>query len=361
MSRLNRYLCGNLAATLALAVGIATFIMILGGLTKAQGVLTATGGLKPVIAFVLLGFPEALGYTIPFGVLVATVLVFNRMSSDNEIIAMRAGGVSLLQIIPPMIFFALLLSILCSWLHLNVIPRNKFTIREMIKTSAVQAPTALLIPGEFVEIFPGYSIYVSDRQDNQLIDISIDQRKDGRRIQRTKARSGEVVIDEEKRQLTLVLYNAHITMFDANDASKTHEMGSNRFELPLSYADKLNSRSLSRKVSQMTMGEIFARMTLNAELGKSNSELYVELHMRAAVGLAPLSFLLIAIPFGIRNTRREGSAGFVGAVVIALVYFGMMTFVETLHRKPELHPEFLMWLPNVVCQTAGIIGIWRKR
>ena len=79
--------------------------------------------LGSVLVFVLLILPFSLTFTIPWGFLKALLLVLGRMSADNELVAIRTNGVSLLRVCAPVFLVAIWLSGLCLWINADVVPR----------------------------------------------------------------------------------------------------------------------------------------------------------------------------------------------------------------------------------------------
>ena len=70
--------------------------------------------------------------------------------------------------------------------------------------------------------------------------------------------------------------------------------------------------------------------------------------------LAVLSFALLAIPLGIKVSRRETSANLVVAVLLALGYYFLTTAVSWIDRHPEYRPDLLLWLPNAIFLSLGV-------
>ena len=73
-----------------------------------------------------------------------------------------------------------------------------------------------------------------------------------------------------------------------------------------------------------------------------------------AMAFSVLSLALIGIPLGIRVGRRETYANFGLALILAFVYYFLVIAVSWLDRQPDLRPDLLVWLPNLVFQGVGI-------
>jgi len=71
--------------------------------------------------------------------------------------------------------------------------------------------------------------------------------------------------------------------------------------------------------------------------------------------LAVLSFAVLGVPLGIKVSRRETSANLGLAVGLALSYYFLTVMVGWLDRHPELRPDLLLWVPNLVFLIIGMI------
>ena len=156
---LNWYITKNFLATFTMSIVVLTFAMTGNSLMKVIDYISQ--GVSPVIAgqFLLLALPMALAFSIPWAALVSIMLVFGRLSADNEITAMRACGISILQIISPIIVSSFLLTCVCLWLQLEVGPPALGEARDLVKNAAASSPLSFFTPGIPVQ-FGQYTFFV---------------------------------------------------------------------------------------------------------------------------------------------------------------------------------------------------------
>ncbi len=76
----------------------------------------------------------------------------------------------------------------------------------------------------------------------------------------------------------------------------------------------------------------------------------------AQLALAGLAVeLMIGVPLGITAHRRETSMGYLMGLVVAFFYFLFIIVSDTLRSNSQMHPELLVWFPNVLFLTLGFI------
>ncbi len=367
MRLINAYIFKNLLVTLLLTVGISSFMMVMGNLTKVFDFLSRGVKLEPLLMFLVYKFPQVLSYTIPLGILIATILVFTRMSADGEITALLAGGISFMQITAPVVMLSIALCVLCGWLQFNVAPDFNHRARWLVREVGVQNPLAILEPGHFREIIDGHWVSVDSRDGDQVRNIRIYIFDDDGSFQRNvRAERGTVVLREREKLLELQLDRCTIVWFDAGTGEsivtqKVTRTSGEKFTFPLDYGKEFNRKQLTPRVKHFNFSELMANIALYGERGIDPTELRVELHQRAALALAPFSFILLGVPLGIRLHRRETSPGLLVAVLVIGVYYALMTMFESFQDHPEYYPHLLMWLPNIVAQLAGLWTLWRRR
>src|SRR6202140_3500063 len=109
MRLLGRTILRELFVTALLGAVLFTFlIFLLRARPLFEFLVRSTGPPSTVLYLFFLVLPQALPFTVPLGVLVATLITLSRMSSDGEITAMRAAGVPGRRVAPPILSFGFL-------------------------------------------------------------------------------------------------------------------------------------------------------------------------------------------------------------------------------------------------------------
>ncbi|MDP8237303.1 MAG: LptF/LptG family permease, partial [Candidatus Erginobacter occultus] len=117
MKIIHRYILFSVTGTFLATLLVLTGILCLGNLLKVADLILR--GMDPALILRFFGFLviSLLEYAIPMAILTSTILVFGRLSADNEITGMRACGIGLKRIIEPVILLGFLLTLLCLYLQ----------------------------------------------------------------------------------------------------------------------------------------------------------------------------------------------------------------------------------------------------
>src|SRR5579885_152654 len=126
--------------TIAL-VGITGILLMAGLIAEAS-----QQGLGPgqVLAAIPLLVPSTLPYTIPATTLFATCVVYGRLSADNEILAIKSAGASVLDVVKPGVLLGLAMSAATMGLYWSAIPRTHRLLRALVHHDAKELIYALL-------------------------------------------------------------------------------------------------------------------------------------------------------------------------------------------------------------------------
>lgn len=357
MRILQRHIAGQFLATTGLAAAVLLFILLSGNLMRAFELLARGVPSGTILAFVAYLLPRLLTYTIPLAVLCGAVVMFSRLSADNEITAMRASGTSLWQILSPCLWITLVLSAACLILHTWVSPICHERADRLKHGAALTNAAAFLEPGRQVQL-PGHVLYVEEIDGDRLRHVQVYTLDDqGELREDIHARKGRL-FEGEEGALTLLLQNAVI----AQRGKAASGGGGERIQTPelklQINVDALTGQArLFRDPDYLRLPDLFSAIDVLRERGRDVTSLYVELHTRLSLSMAPVAFLLIGIPFGIRTQRSETSIGMVVSLVLALVFYAFIVVADNLKSNPAAHPDLIVWIPAVLYQVGGLLGL----
>ncbi|MBE2203651.1 MAG: LptF/LptG family permease [Chthoniobacterales bacterium] len=316
-----------------------------------------------VLAFMALVLPFSLTFTIPWGFLTALLLVFGRMSADNELIALKSNGVSVPRICVPAFLLAIALTLICFWINIEVAPRAEQAMTRAVVDIATSNPASLFRADEVVDKFPDRRVYVGKKEGNQLFNIIVfELTEEFVPKQMIYAREGVLTTDPKNgSRLLLRLFNARFEQRDDKDPRDVAKIRQGivmeEGVFPISLEKFFEEFQGSRRLSSYTLPELTDLMLKGA--GDRQTEVVVEFNKRFSVSLACAAFVLIAIPFGITAHRKETSVGFGLSLIIAFTYFFFIIMADTFRNNPAAHPALLIWVPNVLFFCLGSYLFYR--
>ncbi len=370
MNLIHRHIFANVVLTCGAAVGLFAFVLMLANAMKDLLGYMLQGQIEVDTFVRLIGLlvPFVVSYALPMGMLTGILLVLGRMSSDREITALRSSGMSVAWLSAPILCFALMGVTLAGFVNFQFMPTARLAYQRELAGAVQHNPLSFIVPKTFIRDFPGVIIYVGEKQADLLKDIWIwELDKQKRVVNSGRAATGWVRYDESKSKLVLSLDYLQAEIHDRKDPedpAKIRSGGSTdhaTFDLLL---DKLTGKqTVQVKTKWLTFPQLVDEWRrLNrpdpavpeAERAQRLMRVQITIHEKFAMAFSVLSFALVAIPLGIKVSRKETSANLGIGLLLALGYYFVTIAVGWFDNYPALRPDLLMWLPNVVFQSLGL-------
>ena len=363
MKLIDRFISRQLLVNLGFAVAVLSLVLVIGNIFRKLLPLLVNQDVPAdyILTFIAYVLPFSLIFTIPWGLLTAVLLVFGRLSADNELIALRSNGVSITRICVPIAVVALLCTGVSLWLNVWVAPAAQQAVRTTILNLATRNPMALFGSDQVIDQFPGRKIYVGKKEGNKLENIIVfETNQNSMPMRVTHARSGTLEADLPNQRILMHLSGARYQQRDEADPYDLRRMrdGINMAEgtLPISLEELYEKERRRPSRSAMSLEQLMGQLRSGDKREKSASR--TELNKRFSFPFSCLAFALVGVPLGITAHRRETSMGFLISLVVAFTYFLFIIAADTLRSNPSVHPELLVWFPNVL--FIGL-GIWMFR
>jgi lipopolysaccharide export system permease protein len=366
MKILSKYITRQAVITLFFTMGVFTFVLLLARILKqlSDMLVNQKVGLDIVGYFVLLVTPNILGFSLPMAMLATALLVFGRMSADNEITAMRSCGVSLGQVVAPVILLAAAMSVLCLYINADVAPWCKFKFKTMFVQIAAERPMALIQEGTYIKDFPGYVLYAGRKEGNLIYDVMLYTLDDSNNVVSSlRATKGVITAKPAENKLLLDLYNVRGDTRDPKNPTNVHKISPDttaaRYPIEMDLSRALQQARASRQLSDLVFSELLDEIRDLRKRGIYPAAGLVEAHQRVSGAVACLAFTLIGIPLGIKTSRRETSVGIALSLGLALCFYFVTVLANTLKSRPYLYPEAILWSPNLFFELLGLWLLWR--
>lgn len=359
MKIINRYMLREFFFSLFLAVCVFSFVLLMGNIFKIIDLIINKGvGLILVLKFLANSFSLLLSFIIPMSMLTACLIFFGRLSSDHEIVAMKASGISFFKITQPFIVLGCLICLGLLLLNNSVIPQANYRNLNFIKEITIKKPQALLEERVFNESFKNFIVYVDRIRGSKLEGVYIQELRPQGTPRVITAQEGEFITDESKNILILRLGRGAIEEVYEKDLAKYHRMDFATHFIQLSLAD-ISEGYCEKRAKDMTFTELVSKIKEFKQMGVNTSPLLTEYYERQAISFSTLPLILVGMSFVIKTKRGTRSFGFGISLVVFIIYYLFLMLGETLGRK-GISPGLSIWAPNIIWGGIGLILILKE-
>jgi lipopolysaccharide export system permease protein len=355
MRLIDVYILRRVSMPLLAAVGIAMAALLMQRLIHLLDLFANRGSPLSIILKMLGNLvPFYLGIALPAALFIGVLYAGSRLSSDSELDAMRASGMSLSRLMVPIIGLAVALMIISSYLLGFLQPYTRFGYRALVHLVTDTQWDSAIERGAFFTGFGGKTLLIGDISGGgrQLFQIFIKDTDDsGRNVILTAAR-GDLV---KKPDLSLVLtLRDGIRSETSADGDVTRAMTFDQLELPLESIAPEPFRQRGDKESELTFIELI-RYYFNTPNFLDIEDITAELNERLARTISIFFLPFLALPVGISSRRTSKSLRMVVGVLFLIFYYEVLQFGEAMIRKNVMGPIPALWVPVVV---FGGISLW---
>jgi lipopolysaccharide export system permease protein len=354
---IHRYIFQEVLTPFLLGLSVFTFILLIARLLKLIE-LVVNRGLPPTQILRLLAFlmPAFLELTVPMAMLLAILIAFGRLSADAEMIAMRSSGLSIYQLVPPVILFVLMTSLITACLSMYARPWANHNLKLELWDIARTRASAGLKPQVFNDEFPGLVIYAEhiDSRTDRLIHVLISDERDPNEHNTVFAREGYMISDNDTQTVILRLLDG--TIHTSGEAQSDYHTDFETYDVNLDLRESLAGPSDKQDdPNEMTLPELSAAIEVKRAAGKPAAPELVEFHRKFAIPFACIVFGLVGVPLGIEPARNVRSRGFAVSLAVIFIYYILLSAGQGFAEQGSIPAWFGLWLPNMVFGSLGVM------
>ncbi len=348
---IHRYLLREIAGIFLLSLTIFTLVLLMGRMVKLMELVVANGvPFVEVLRLIVLLLPSFLVMTIPMALLLAVLLAFGRLSSDNEITVLKASGQSIASLLPPVLLAAAAAAGLTLFISVVAVPWGNSGFKLMTTAIAKKYAAAAIRERIFRDDLPGIVLYVDsyDEVRHTMQHVMLQDSRDPERPLTIFAKNGQVSSDDTQGILRILLRDGSIH----TQSKQGYRLIS--FGEYLLTADAGRAAPPARNELDLTIPELQQQAGSSALPKPIRLKMAIELQSRFAFPCAAFVFAILALPLGLSNRRSGKGAGFTVSIFILLIYYVLLSFLRTLAEKGSLPPVVAVWLPNLLFLGLGL-------
>ena len=368
MRILARYILKEFFPPFIIALICFTFILIFDDLFRLTK-LFVQKGISPIYLVELLTYvmPATVVLSLPMATLVAILLSLGRLSTDNEIIAMKAHGVAFHHLMLPLLGITMVLSVVDLGLMDYALPKANLAYATLKRDIQRHNPTFILeeatVMKELEREGKLWMYESTDAKSGRMREVKIWDGIWSGRPRFSHAREGSLGFESGRAMLTLYDGLTYEPTTDNSDGYRVTKF--QQQQLALQLTEDLERGAFQNKTPRsMRISQLKEFVTdLRSAVETSQNPDYtlsklrfaqVEYHKKFSIPFACLAFGLMGVPLGLMVKQSGRMIGFGVGLAVILIYYLLLQIGQSAGLNGMLSPALAMWLPNVV---IGIFGI----
>lgn len=355
---LDRYIANEFWQPLLFGIGIVTGVWFGADQLKTIFNLIMRSGVPWNMAFMILGLhlPEIIVLTIPIGVLLGTLLVFNRLSGDSEIIALRTSGISFYRIMVAPLVFGVVTSLVSFAINETVVPvanrtSKKLEFLALYKSELPAGQTNFTYMERDRNMQLSRIFYIGNYNGNSLANVIILDFTRDKLVQIISAASGMF----NHGEWDLMKGRTYVL---SGDSDLTRVMQFDKLVIPgiKNAQQALDAGHVSPK--DMNMMELYNYINVLKSSNAVDRALIVRFYQKFSQPLACLIVALAGAPLGLLARRSRSNVGLIYSAVVVFLYYVLQSSSGALGEAGRIDPLLAAWLPNIVIGVLGLIILY---
>jgi LPS export ABC transporter permease LptG/LPS export ABC transporter permease LptF len=341
-----------------IALAVLTFIIFTREFGRlAEMLIRKSADTLTVVQVILSLLPAVLIFTVPFSFLIGTLIGFSRLSDDSEIIAMRASGISIYQMLWPVLKAGTGVAIATLFLTTVLLPHGNWTLGQIRQQVGLRPVQSEIKPRVFNEDLPEILLYVEDRdlQSSAWKGVFLsDAGSDGQRriILATQAYP---LFNDDASRLQLHFEEGSIYTVNPDIPEKDSLTRFQTLDVPVSLPTAEQVETRPKRPKDKSMRELWGDLPgPDAEIQRRS---LIELNRRVALPLSALIFSLLGVSFGVHTPRGVRGYGFIVGMVIAFTYYILFASGSRLAVTKTLSIVEGVWGANLLMAVIALLTL----
>lgn len=298
--------------------------------------------------------PGMILFALPAVLLMSVFVAFHRLSSDNELQAMKSSGISLYQMLPSVVVISLAGFLAALFLSSYAGPWGRKSFKDFVFTIAHSRADLGIKERIFCEPFKGITFYVSNfaPKEKAMSDVFLVDRRDPAMTTTIVAREGRIDSREDLRLITVRFFDGTIFMIDKKQEEgrtitfRTYDLGIGLDDIMPALAGR------EKDPKEMSFEDLRSGLKGPATKNSRHPEILLELMERFSVPFAVFLMGLIGAPLGAQLRAGGRLVGIVASLIIFVFYYLLLVGVRNIGETGSLSPAVGSWLPVVFLLCA---------
>ncbi|MEE8556368.1 MAG: LptF/LptG family permease [Myxococcota bacterium] len=359
-----RSILAEVMAHAALGLALIGLLLLVQNLLRYLEELASIGlGAWDVARLVVALLPVYLPYAIPTSILFGILITFGRMSADGEVVALRASGIGIAQLLPPVLGAGLVGTVVLAGLLFEAEPYARLQLKSITRELGTSAHLAL--PGKFRPVGKRtFYVHSEGNESCPLQGVFIADFTRGDDPFYVEAQCGAFRSEPKGIYLMLELTDGSVE-FPSSDPARYRRLHFARME---TYLDLSRYLAPGRRSRDLDLGELLEadaafRRGEGPELrGREGAlEVRVQIHRRLAFSLSCLLLAALAVPLGVRPVRAGRSWGALVAITVMAAYWLVLAGGQLAAESGLVSPAVGLWTSDVLVFLLAFALVRRLR
>ena len=339
-----------------------TFIFLMAEMLKITDLIVNYGvGMLTILMLLVYSTPYFLVYVIPMSIMMAVLLTFMRLSGDNEIIALKTGGISIYRLLPPVIVFCLAGCLLTAFMAVYGQPWGRLAVKELTFKVVSSSLGVGLKERTFNDSFKDVMFYVNevDLKNKTLIDVFIEDKRAKNVVSTVVAPKGRLFSEPDGLVYQLRLYAGVINQANTENKS-AHSIKFQTYDIRLDLKKNVaNTKQKGKSRKEMSLKELRKYLKDTPNKNDSYYRALMELHKKFSLSIACFTLGILAVSLGIQSRSSKKSYGLVLGLVFFLTYYLLLSLGLVFGETGAYPPAIGMWVPNYIMGGLGLYLLFR--
>lgn len=346
---LHKYIFHEIWPTFLTIMVVFAFIVVATRmLTISEWVITR--GVDPGQVLKLMSYllPGILLFALPAACLMAVFIAFLRLSSDNEILALKSSGISLFQMVPTVFVVSFSSLLIAMFLGIFAAPWGNRSFKDLVFQIAQSKADLGIKERIFFQPFDNVTFYINSFSNTEktMKDVFVVDRRDPTVTNTIVAKEAKIVSNPRLRVITIGFLNGTIFMVD-KDFRSSRTLRFDNYNLNIGMKDIMSAlASRKRSPKEMSLKELVDTLKTETRGGVRYNDALVELLEKFSIPLAVFLMGVIGVPLGAQIRAGGRSVGIVVGLVVFLTYYMFLAGVRSICETGRVSPLIGVWIPD---------------
>ncbi|MDA2934836.1 LPS export ABC transporter permease LptG, partial [Acidobacteria bacterium AH-259-D05] len=358
VQRIHRVIYAEILSPSLIALATLTFVVFTREFGRlAEMLIRKNADTLTVFKVVISLFPSVLIFTVPFSFLIGTLIGFSRLSSDSEVVAMRASGISIYQMLWPVFKAGMGVAVSTLLLTFVFLPQGNWTLRQIRHEIGLRPVQSEIKPQVFNEDLPQIVLYVEDRELQSSIWRGVFLADSGSKGEKRIILSSRAypIFSTDARRLQLHFEEGSIYKVSPETPEKDSLTRFQTLDVPVAFPEAEQTETEPKKPKDKSVYELWGDLREGDQQIRRNS--LIELQRRVALPLSALIFAVLGVTLGAHTPRGVRGYGFIVGMVIAFVYYILFASGSELAENGTLSIVWGVWGADLLLGLMALLTL----